>query len=138
MVPAGCEGRPRGHECVVEVNGGVHGIVVDADVAVGVAVADVEGEAGAGRAGGRVEAAGEGEGAMLNRGRCGRRLSQRTKRTTTAARRKPRRTEQRVLVKAAAQLSLVRRVMRGAWLLTGAGWLLIGAGCLVWCMLITN
>jgi hypothetical protein len=66
--------------------------------------------------------------AMLNRGRCGRRLSQRT---TAATRRRPRRTEQRVLVKAAAQLSLVRWAMRWAWLL-------IGAGCLLWCMLITT
>jgi hypothetical protein len=33
--------------------------------------------------------------------------------------------------KAAAQLSLVRRAMRWAWLL-------IGAGCLLWCMLITT
>jgi hypothetical protein len=29
LLPAGCEGRPGGHECVVEVNGGVHGAVVD-------------------------------------------------------------------------------------------------------------
>lgn len=68
LVPAGREGRSGGDQRVVEVDGGVHGVVVDADVAVGVAIAYVEGEAGAGRAEGRVEAAGDGEGGNVEAG----------------------------------------------------------------------
>ena len=62
LVPTGGEGRAGGDERVVEVDGCVHGVVVDANVPVGVAVGDVECEAGTGRARVRVEAAGHGEG----------------------------------------------------------------------------
>lgn len=137
LVPAGCEGRPGGHERIIEVNRGVHDIIVDVDVAVGVAINDIEGKVGAGRARVHVKATGDGEGGDVESGavwvqaeqRCGCRLSQRT---TAVMRRRPRRTEQRVLAKTVVQLSLVHRAMRQSRLLIGAA---DAVCCLLWCML---